>query len=304
MSQYKLRLSDGTMLVVDHVSLRTWTADDGAMVQAAGARGWRSLKEVLAQESRIESNPLATIPFKALDDGPRREPPPSTRELAVLSFASGADDDSEDEDIYEEPNVGWIWVKRVVTAAVLVGAVGYVAVTWQTWWPKTVESSAQLFGEIERRAQPPAPATPNPVEQQSRQLREAVQAATQQLPHLPAETIELVMSSSLEGVLDPPEVFRRAYDAAERGTAALPAGEAQELRALKRTIVSALDPAERLRLQEYDIARVRAATLPFEDREALKLLVRAAGGLPETSRERYRTLSGKAVAVALDTEVN
>jgi hypothetical protein len=46
---YKLRLSDGTVLAVDHVSLRSWAADDGAMVQAAGGGGWRSLKEVLAQ---------------------------------------------------------------------------------------------------------------------------------------------------------------------------------------------------------------------------------------------------------------
>jgi len=45
--RYKLRLGDGTVLVVDENGLNAWLVDERAMVQAAGGR-WRPLKEVLA----------------------------------------------------------------------------------------------------------------------------------------------------------------------------------------------------------------------------------------------------------------
>jgi hypothetical protein len=49
--QYKLRLRDGTVLAVDQAGLRTWMIDDRAMVQPMGTRGWRPLREVLAEEA-------------------------------------------------------------------------------------------------------------------------------------------------------------------------------------------------------------------------------------------------------------
>ena len=48
-ADYKLRLGDGTILGVDAAGLRTWLLDDQAMVQPAGSRRWRPLREVVAQ---------------------------------------------------------------------------------------------------------------------------------------------------------------------------------------------------------------------------------------------------------------
>lgn len=53
--QYKLRLRDGTILAVDRGGLSTWLIDDRAMVQPMGTRGWRPLREVLAQERMAAS---------------------------------------------------------------------------------------------------------------------------------------------------------------------------------------------------------------------------------------------------------
>src|SRR5262245_47022066 len=46
--QYKLRLGDGTVLVVDEDGLRTWALDQKAMVQPPGSHRWRPLKQLLA----------------------------------------------------------------------------------------------------------------------------------------------------------------------------------------------------------------------------------------------------------------
>jgi hypothetical protein len=47
--QFKLRLGDGTMLVVDQDGLATWLIDDKAMAQPAGSRQWYPLKDVVAE---------------------------------------------------------------------------------------------------------------------------------------------------------------------------------------------------------------------------------------------------------------
>jgi hypothetical protein len=68
--QYKLRLRDGTILAVDQGGLRTWLIDDRAMVQPMGTRGWRPLREVLAQESLA----AAMSPPHAAAPAPRPQP--------------------------------------------------------------------------------------------------------------------------------------------------------------------------------------------------------------------------------------
>jgi hypothetical protein len=50
--RYKLRLSDGTVLLVDHGGLSTWLVDRKAKVQLVGSSQWRSLHEFMAQERR------------------------------------------------------------------------------------------------------------------------------------------------------------------------------------------------------------------------------------------------------------
>jgi hypothetical protein len=50
--RYKLRLSDGTVLLVDYDGLSTWLVDGEAKVQPVGSSQWRPLKKFLAQERR------------------------------------------------------------------------------------------------------------------------------------------------------------------------------------------------------------------------------------------------------------
>jgi hypothetical protein len=50
LGRYKLRLGDGTVLLVDLGGLSAWLADGKAMVQAEGSSQWRPLREFLREE--------------------------------------------------------------------------------------------------------------------------------------------------------------------------------------------------------------------------------------------------------------
>jgi hypothetical protein len=119
------------------------------------------------------------------------------------------------------------------------------------------------------------------------------------MPHLAPDTILLVMSTSVSGTLEPPEAFRRAYEAEERGMLALTAEEAQELRALRRQILVALSANERETALDYDRVRAHRVPFPFEDSKVLELFARGTRTLPAESRQRLQALSGKAVAAGL-----
>ncbi len=92
LQRYKLRLGDGTVLLVDHDGLKTWLVDRTAAVQTGRSRKWLPLKEFLAQERAAarrqaqratprEASPPAT-PSPAREEPPPREdglplvPPP------------------------------------------------------------------------------------------------------------------------------------------------------------------------------------------------------------------------------------
>jgi hypothetical protein len=233
-------------------------------------------------------------------------PPPNLSELPVLRLAKIDEKEMEPvyDDIYEGPgffDVAWLWAKRVTLLAGLVAGGIIAANTWEIWLPRTAQLARMMFLEIDERVRP---AAPNRAEEPSEPIRAALQAANEQLPHLAPETIELVMSRSLAGVLDPPEVFGRAHDAMERGMGALTAEEARELRALRLAMLARLHPAERERLHEYDLERDRRVTLPFEDREALGLVARGTRALPPEARERFQWLAGKAVTAGLSVPDN
>lgn len=74
--EYKLRLGDGTVLAVDEQGLRTWAVDGKAVVQAAGSKQWRPLKEVLAEAAASaprgskRDDGIPTIPLKPIADEP------------------------------------------------------------------------------------------------------------------------------------------------------------------------------------------------------------------------------------------
>ena len=66
--RYKLRLPDGTALVVDRDGLNSWGLDAKAMVQVVGSHEWFTLREFLAAEhiaAKREAGRKANAPAAA-----------------------------------------------------------------------------------------------------------------------------------------------------------------------------------------------------------------------------------------------
>jgi hypothetical protein len=89
--QCKLRLGDGTILAVAPEGLSTWLIDEKAMVQVAGSRRWRPLKDVLA-EARLAAAQRAayTPPPPKPDDGSPPVPLRSAEEVLAEARAAVA----------------------------------------------------------------------------------------------------------------------------------------------------------------------------------------------------------------------
>jgi hypothetical protein len=225
------------------------------------------------------------------------QPPTPIRDLPSLRLAGG----------YEAPEVGdvydgeveaesvffpvlWLWTKRIVLLGGLV-AVGFVATrNWDTWFPRAAELGQTVFTEIDRQAHS---------SQRAREREQALTNATEQCPHLAPAAIRLVLSTSSDGVLEPPEVFQLAAEASDRGIGSLAPAEAAELRGLQRELGAHLRPPQRARLADYDRARATRAVFPFENPHALDLVARGARAMPAASRARLQELIGKAVAAGL-----
>jgi hypothetical protein len=337
--EYKLRLGDGTVVAVDEQGLRTWAVDGKAMVQPAGSQHWRPLKEVLAEiaASSPRKGPrpddgIPIIPLKPLDDAPsaRAGSAPKSGAAGFAGAASGwlarlsgrssgeavpapggaasalrqapEDHEPEAEELYDEPgvlSVAWLWLRRLVLiGAVVVGGV-VAASTWPTWLPVVTQIGLVIFTKVDEYVHPERARKPGAGSEGDRQAQEALREAAARLPHLSPDTIQLVMSSNAWMVPDPPEVFSRAYAAARRGASALPPGEADELKTLEAAMLAGLRPAERLRVREYERARLQRATMPSEDRDVAGLFARGAAALPAASRARLQALFGKAIAAGL-----
>jgi hypothetical protein len=221
---------------------------------------------------------------------PPEGPPLPVSQLPVLRFAD-ISEEKEEGDVYEGgsesgPHTVWRWTKRIAVTSVLLAGGLFAALTWETWVPKAELLARAAFTEVDGL---------NRAERQRQALREA----TEQLPHLAGKTIQQILATSPTGVFDPPEVFRLASDAEDRGLSALTAGEAQELKELRGELLSSLLPSERERVREYDEARARRVVFPIEDRDIAGLFARGGYGLPSESRERLQELLGKAIAAGL-----
>jgi hypothetical protein len=216
---------------------------------------------------------------------PRPEPltpPPPISELPSLRLAPLKEDRGQ-----RSP-----WPKRqLLTVAAVLGGLGLVAVT-VVWLPR-------LEWFTRKASVAPAPAsTPSPQAQAS--LPPELQVAAEQLPHLAPDTIRLVASTiDLGRPPDPPEVFRRADVAANRGASALTEDEARELRSLKSAAVGALRPVERERVLAYGRVTVGRDLMLGEDARVLRLYARGVHTLSMPRRERLQVLLGKAIAAAL-----
>lgn len=128
LQRYKLRLRDGTVLVVDHDGLSTWLMDDQAMVQGGRSKQWHALKDFLAEErvlakyatpqkANVRDNlpptpaspredeaalPIAPPPSDRAESPPVSEPRSlqvAADEPAVLSSEPSAQQSIPDEDI-------------------------------------------------------------------------------------------------------------------------------------------------------------------------------------------------------------
>lgn len=235
------------------------------------------------------SDPASPEPLKA---------PPPISELPLLRLADPPEP-KDAGDVYERESLlqaAWRWTKRIVVMSGLVAGCLLAALTWDTWSPKAARLGRMVVAEIDKRVQ-----SRDLTERQRRALEEA----TEQLPHLSPDTLRLVLSRSPESVLDPPEVFSLACDAADRGLSALTSGEAGELKALRHELLDKLRPSERERVREYDSTRTRRVAFPFENRDVLDLFASGARVLPSRSRQRLQELLGKAIAagLVLPTEV-
>jgi hypothetical protein len=129
----------------------------------------------------------------------------------------------------------------------------------------------------------------------------AVRAATQEIPLLSPRAAELLMSKSAAHVLEPPDVFRRAYGLVGQGLYALSKSESKEMGELHTALYASLPPAQRERLGDYiDRARHRYATTPEEDRQMSQLMKSAVLSLPADKRTRLQALVEKALTAGLE----
>ena len=232
---------------------------------------------------------------------PQRAPRPDDSIIPLkpdLDPEPSDDDNVYDGDLYQEPSVVGRWLKRVILF-VLLGVLGWVGYsTWRTWLPKAETFGVGVVAAIDQKVRPPSPPPPPPEEAERKAREDALAVAIEHLPHLTPEAIQHLMSESVEGVLEPPEIFRRAQDAVDRGRSALAAEEAQELTALQGEVLTVLGPGERAAVKTYEDVRRARVTLQFEDRNALTIFARGARALPPPNLERLRVLSGKAIDAA------
>ena len=269
------------------------TADPVGSIPLAPPVGVPPNVGALAEEPMGARN--ESIPPRSIEDLLSHEPlkpPPPLRELPVLRLVD-IPEPAEDGDVYGRESrlsVAWRWTKRMlVTSALLAGGL-FAALSWKTWVPRAEVLGRAVFTRIERI-------------KESREHRErqqqALQEATERLPHLAPQTLRLLMANSPTGILDPPEMFRLASEAADRGLKALTSGEVRELKELRGELLKGLRPSERERVREYDAARARRLVFPFEGRDVVELFGRGAYALPQESRERLQELFAKAIAAGL-----
>jgi len=127
-------------------------------------------------------------------------------------------------------------------------------------------------------------------------LQQAVQAVTQNVPHLSAPAAEMLMGQSEAKVLEPDQAFRRSLDALSRALPIFSKAETEELSALTAATYAGLAPKDRTRLAAYvDRVRNRESTTPQEDREMVQLMKAAVMKLPAMRRLRLQAYYEKAV---------
>jgi hypothetical protein len=86
--RYRLHLSDGTILLVDHDGLNTWLVDRKAMVQLEGSDLWLPLREFLAAERAAAFRATPRKTAKTREELPLIPPPPRKSDKEPLPPAA------------------------------------------------------------------------------------------------------------------------------------------------------------------------------------------------------------------------
>jgi hypothetical protein len=239
--------------------------------------------------------PRASKPQALLPRDPVPAPPP-IGELAVLRFAESPEP-QEAADLYEgeEPSFGlgpvWLWTKRIAVVGALAAGGAFAVLERDTWLPRAANLGQTVFAEIDRLVFS---------RQRSEQRRRALAEAAERLPGLAPETIQLIFSRSPAGVVQAPEAFQLAREAADRGRTALTAAEAKELRELERELLGTLPATQRQRVQEYDRTRTQRELFPFENPHVMDLVAGGARALPPERRARLQAITHKAITAGMD----
>jgi hypothetical protein len=132
-------------------------------------------------------------------------------------------------------------------------------------------------------------------------LQAAVEAAVQEVPHLSANAVEVMMARSAARVLEPQEVFRRSCEWANRGIPSLSPREAREMTDLNAQVFSALPARDRGRLAGYfERVRGRRPTSADEDRDMGHLMKGGVLRLPAPRLARLQALYEKLIRAASD----
>jgi hypothetical protein len=169
---------------------------------------------------------------------------------------------------------------------------GWVSVAFAAYLPEAEASSGSVDALVKAIASPG---------ELSARLQGALVAATQEIPHLTSQSVELLMSRSAAQVLEPQEVFRRSYEWTSRGLPALSPKEARELGDLNFQAFSALPPHDRTRLGAYiDRVRGQKPTTPEEDKSMARLMRTGVLRMPEVRIARLQSLYEKAILAAAD----
>jgi hypothetical protein len=127
-------------------------------------------------------------------------------------------------------------------------------------------------------------------------LKESVDTAVSEVPHLSAPAAEQLMAQSEARVLEPDQAFRRSLAALARLLPSLSKEETRELAALTTATYAGIPWADRTRLAGY-VERVRKAetTRPDEDREMAALMKAAEEKLTPARRLRLQAYYEKAI---------
>jgi hypothetical protein len=110
LQQYRLRLTEGTQLLVDHDALGVWINDEKALVQPPGSQRWRLLRQFLADEKSAPRRPQLAKgesargePVVWADGGPSADP----------AFQTPQTPSDNDDEIFapdlSETDAPWEW---------------------------------------------------------------------------------------------------------------------------------------------------------------------------------------------------